>query len=61
MLQVEYPGVCTRFPVIYIMYVNDTTDGIQSTLEMFADDLKLYRMIQNPCDTDSTAEFKLHF
>ena len=58
------PGVCTRFPVINNMYVNDTTDTtdcIQNTLEMFADDLKLYRMIRNPCDTDSTAGFKLHF
>ena len=38
-----------------IRYVNDITDGIQSTLEMFADDSKLYRIISiwNPCDTET--------
>ena len=41
-------------PLLFILYVNDITDGVQSTLEMFADDSKLYRIIQNPCDTDTT-------
>ena len=40
-------------PLLFILYVNDITDGVQSTLEMFADDSKLYRIIQNPCDTDT--------
>ena len=38
--------------MLFILYVNDITDGVQSTLEVFADDSKLYRIIQNPCDTD---------
>ena len=40
-------------PLLFILYVNDITDGVQSTLEMFADDSKLYRIIQNLCDTDT--------
>ena len=57
------PAVNARSPVIYIVYVNDITDGVQSTLEMFADDTKLYRIIQNPCDTDTLQHDlrKLHF
>ena len=39
-------------PLLFIVYVNDITDSVQSTLEMFADDSKLYRIIQNPYDTD---------
>ena len=39
-------------PLLFILYVNDITDGLQSTLEMFADDSKLYRIIQNPCDSE---------
>ena len=40
-------------PLLFILYVNDITDGVQSTSEKFADDSKLYRIIQNPCDTDT--------
>ena len=40
-------------PLLFILYVNDITDGIQSTLEIFCDDSKLYRIIQNPCDTET--------
>ena len=29
---------------------NDITDGVQSTLDMFANDLKLYRIIKNSHD-----------
>ena len=39
-------------PLLFILYVNDITDGVQSTPEMFADDSKIYKIIQNPCDTD---------
>ena len=31
-------------PLLFILYANDITDGVQSTLEMFADDSKLYRI-----------------
>ena len=40
-------------PLLFILYVNDITDGIQSTLEKFADDSMLYRIIRNPCDTET--------
>ena len=39
-------------PLLFILYVNNTTDGVQSTLEMFADDSKLYRTIKDPHDID---------
>ena len=35
-------------PLLFILYVNDITDGLKSTLEMFADDSKLYRIIETP-------------
>ena len=40
-------------PLLFILYANDITDGVQSTLEMFADDSKLYRTIKNPHDIDA--------
>ena len=33
--------------LLFILYVIDITDGVQSTIEMVADDSKLYRIIQN--------------
>ena len=39
-------------PLLFILYVNDITDGVQSTLEMFADDSKLYRTIHNQHDIE---------
>ena len=39
-------------PLLFIHYVNDITDGVQSTLEMFADDSKLYKTIHNQHDTE---------
>ena len=40
-------------PLLFLLYVNDITDGIQSTLEMFADDSKLYRIIKYSQDVDT--------
>ena len=40
-------------PLLFILYVNDITDGLHSTLEMFADHSKLYRIIWNPCDSEA--------
>ena len=34
-------------PLLFILYVNEITDGVQSTLQMFADNYKLYRTIHN--------------
>ena len=42
--------------LLFILYVNDITDGLQSTLEMFADDSKLYRIIQTPQDVNILQE-----
>ena len=39
-------------PLLFILFVNNITNGVQSTIEMFADDSKLYRIIQKPCDTN---------
>ena len=48
-------------PLLFILYVNDITDGVQSTLEMFADDSKLYRTIHNQHMTlNSTAGFEFY-
>jgi len=43
-------------PLLFILYVNDISDGIQSMLEMFADDSKLYRIIKTPHDVDILQE-----
>jgi len=39
-------------PLLFMLYINDITDGLQSTLEMFADDSKLYRIIKTPQDIE---------
>jgi len=43
-------------PLLFILYVNDITDGLQSTLEMFADDSKLYRIIKTLRDVEILQE-----
>ena len=40
-------------PLLFLLYVNDITDGLQSTLEIFADDSKLYRIIKYSHDVDT--------
>ena len=40
-------------PLLFLLYVNDITDGVQSTLEMFADDSKLYRIINYSHNVDT--------
>ena len=39
-------------PLLFILYVNDITDSLKSTLEMFAGDSKLYRIIKTPKDVE---------
>ena len=39
-------------PLLFILYANDKTDRLQSTLEMFVDDSKLYRIIETPRDIE---------
>ena len=43
-------------PLLFILYANDVTDGLKSTLEMFADDSKLYRIIETPRDVEILQE-----
>ena len=40
-------------PLLFLLYVNDITDGVQSTLEMFANDSKLYRIIKYSHNVDT--------
>ena len=49
LVQLLCPAFCL---LLFMWYANDITDGVQSTLEKFTDDSKLYRVIHNPCDTE---------
>jgi len=37
-------------PLLFLIYINDLPDGIESTIYMYADDTKLYREINSPDD-----------
>ena len=37
-------------PVLFLLYINDITEHIQSTMRLFADDSVIYREIKNICD-----------
>ena len=37
-------------PVLFLLYINDITDHIQSTVRLFADGSIVYREITNTCD-----------
>ena len=37
-------------PLLFLLYINDITCGIQSTIHLFADNCILYRTITNPSD-----------
>ena len=39
-------------PVLFLLYINDITDSINSNIRLFADDSILYREIQTPKDHD---------
>ena len=38
-------------PLMFLLYINDITDRVSSTLRLFADDYLLYRKIQSPQDS----------
>ena len=40
-------------PMLFLLYVNDMPDVVQSTAKMFADDTKIYRNIQEPDDCNN--------
>ena len=37
-------------PILFLMYINDIADGVQSQLRLFADDCIIYRTINSPED-----------
>ena len=37
-------------PMLFLMYVNDTAEGVTSQMRMFADDSIVYRQIHTPAD-----------
>jgi len=50
-------------PLLFLLYINDITDGIQSDIRLFADDCILYRVIKTSDDTSRLQEDidRLHF
>ena len=42
-------------PILFIMYINDISTGVSSTVKLYADDTKLYRELESiPDDTCAT-------
>ena len=39
-------------PLLFILYVNDISDGYSSTVSSFADDVKIFRKIKSTSDSD---------
>ena len=37
-------------PTLFLIYINDIVDGIQSTIGLFADDCLVYRCVSSPAD-----------
>ena len=37
-------------PTLFLIYINDIADGIQSTIRLFADNCLIYRCISTPAD-----------
>ena len=44
------PQVTVLGPLLFLAYINDTSEGIQSTIKLFADDSLLYRKISSKRD-----------
>ena len=40
-------------PMLFLLYINDITDGVSSTMRLFADDSILYRDIHDPRDHET--------
>ena len=39
-------------PLLFVLYVNDLPDVVQCSVQMFADDTKIYRPVRNPSDAE---------
>lgn len=40
-------------PVLFLVYINDLVENLESTASLFADDAKIYRMIKMVADVDA--------
>ena len=40
-------------PILFLLYINDLPDNLQSNIKLFADDTKLYRKIENANDANA--------
>ena len=40
-------------PLLFLLFVNDLPDDVQSVLKLFADDSKLYRKVRSPLDAEA--------
>jgi len=49
-LKQSLPSGSVLGPVLFLLYINDISEHIQSTLCLFADDSIVYREIKNICD-----------
>ena len=38
-------------PLLFLLYINDIVDNIDSTIRLFADDTSLYIIVENPHNT----------
>ena len=38
-------------PLLFICFINDTSEVVQSSIQMFADDTKIFRTVNNPEQT----------
>ena len=47
----EVPQNAILRPLIFLIYVNDIADNATSTLQLFADDCMLYRVIKSEVGT----------
>ena len=59
-------------PLLFVIYVNDLPEAVQSNIQMFADDTKIYRPLSSPSDAeqlqadlnaaiDWSSKWQLHF
>ena len=43
-------------PVLFLVYINDLSDDLESTMQIFADDTKVYRIINSTDDCEKLQE-----